>query len=155
MSRIIAIIAIAGALFTQSSSVLLAGEAEKFTGAYYCEGIDASGNAYRGRTLIDKQGDVYYVQWTLGGRLTAIGIGVAKGDSLAVSYYGPSTGVVLYTRTEAGLDGQWTQPGAEGATFSETLKRIPDEELQQESPAPERAPGPTAIPGPRAPDRSV
>lgn len=155
MSRIIAILTVAGALFAPSSSVLVAGEAEKFTGAYYCEGIDASGTAYRGRTLIDKQGDVYYVQWTIGGRLTAIGLGVARGDSLAVSYYGPSTGVVLYTRTEAGLEGLWTQPGGEGATFSETLKRIPDEELQQRSPAPESAPDPTTAPRPGSPDRSV
>ena len=155
MSRIFAIVAIAGLMSTNSSSALLAREAAEFTGAYRCEGVDGSGTTYRGTTVIDKQGDVYYVQWAIGGHLTAVGVGVAKGDALAVSYYGPSTGIVLYTRTDTGLSGQWTEPGGEGATFSETLTRIPDEELPQKAPAPERAPGPTAVPRPSAFDRSV
>jgi hypothetical protein len=116
-------------LIAQTSSVLHGQPSQEFAGAYHCEGVDATGAAYRGTTLIGKQGDAYHVQWTIGGRLTAVGIGVARGDTLAVSYYGPSTGVVLYTRTEAGLAGQWTQPGGGGTIFAETLTRIPDDEL--------------------------
>jgi hypothetical protein len=149
MSRITAVIAVAGALFTQTSSVLLAQHAQEFTGVYYCEGTDASGTPYRGTTHIGKQKDAYYVHWTIAGHLTAVGIGVAKGNTLAVSYYGPSTGVVLYTRTDAGLTGEWTQPNAGGAIFSETLTRIPEQELHRRPLPSEKAPTPVppGLPG--------
>jgi hypothetical protein len=145
MSRITTVIAVAGALFAQSSSVLLAQHAQEFTGVYYCEGTDGSGTRYTGTTHIGRQMDAYYVHWTIAGHLTAVGIGVARGDALAVSYYGPSSGVVLYTRTDAGLTGDWTQPGAGGAIFSETLTRIPEKELHRRPLPPEKAPTPVPL----------
>jgi hypothetical protein len=122
--------AVLGGLLIQTSSVVLAADAPELQGAYYCEGTDASGSPYYGTTVIQKQGDVYYLQWRIGRRMTALGVGIVTGQTLAVSYYGRSTGVALYTIGEGGLIGRWTQPGSTGVIFSETLTRIPASELE-------------------------
>ena len=129
MQHAVLVVVVVGALLTQVSSVILAEEAPTVTGTYRCQGIDGTGKPYSGTVVIGKWGDAYYVQWKVRNRTVAIGVGLLTGNSLAVSYYGNATGVALYTIDDQRLIGHWTQPAAHGAVFTETLTRIPHDEL--------------------------
>ena len=129
MQHSVFVVAVVGMLFTQISSAILAEEAPEVAGTYSCQGIDSTGTRYSGTAVIGKWGDAYFVRWRMGDRTVAIGVGLRTGNSLAVSYYGNATGVVLYTIDNQRLVGHWTQPGSHGVVFTETLTRIPQDEL--------------------------
>ena len=96
-----------------------------FTGIYACEGKNPDGSAYGGIVEILKVQDTYLVRWTLSADTRVVGVGIFKGGVLAVSYFGGSPALVVYSVTTDGrLDGEWTVGGAEGSVFSETLTKI-------------------------------
>jgi len=94
-------------------------------GVYRSEGVNPDGTKYRGTVEIAKDDQTYLVRW-LARQVTSIGIGIVKGDVLAVSYYtGTNIGVALY-RIEKGprLTGEWTVLGADGQRYPETLTKM-------------------------------
>jgi len=108
-------------------------------GVYRSEGVNPDGTKYRGTVEIAKDDQTYLVRW-LARQVTSIGIGIVKGDVLAVSYYtGTNIGVALY-RIEKGprLTGEWTVLGADGQRYPETLTKMGRDARQED---------PDALPG--------
>ena len=102
-------------------------------GLYRAEGVDAEGAPYRALVRIIKFGDSHLVSWTFGSESEAldepdrIGVGIARGDVLAVSYFSEDfAGVVLYEIESDGrrLVGHWTGAGGDGVLRAETLTRL-------------------------------
>jgi hypothetical protein len=94
-------------------------------GVYRSEGVNPDGTKYRGTVEIAKDDQTYLVRW-LARQVTSIGIGIVRGDVLAVSYYtGTNIGVALY-HIEKGprLTGEWTVLGADGVRYPETLTKM-------------------------------
>jgi len=103
-------------------------------GLYLCDGIDVTGSAYRGFVEIDSRGDTLVLTWMFPdgnerGELqtSAIGVGIASGESLSVGYFGrAAAGLVVY-RIENGsqrLVGKWTVAGGDGVVYEEVLTRL-------------------------------
>lgn len=108
-------------------------------GVYRSEGVNPDGTKYRGTVEIAKDDQTYLVRW-LARQVTSIGIGIVRGDVLAVSYYtGTNIGVALY-RIEKGprLTGEWTVLGADGQRYPETLTKMGRDARQQD---PDTLPG--------------
>jgi hypothetical protein len=106
-----------------------------FTGVYSCEGTNPDGRGYIGLVEILKVEGTYLVRWTMPNDTQVMGVGIFSNGVLAVSYYGGSPAVVIYsTTTEGRLDGKWTMGGAEGSVFKETLTKIPDDEQHKGKP---------------------
>ena len=106
-----------------------------FTGVYSCEGTNPDGRGYIGLVEILKVEGTYLVRWTMPNDTQVMGVGIFSNGVLAVSYYGGSPAVVVYsTTTDGRLDGKWTMGGAEGAVFKETLTKIPDDEQHKGKP---------------------
>ena len=99
--------------------------AQDLTGTYQCEGVGPNGTKYRGIVEITQNDQTYRVKWTVAPDGVYFGIGVRKGDQLAVSYLGQVLGVVLY-KIEKGprFVGDWTVTGANGHVFTETLTKM-------------------------------
>lgn len=99
--------------------------AQEVVGVYECEGVNPDGSTYRGEVEISKDEDTYRVSWTMSERATALGIGILRGDVLAVSYFtGESLGVVAYRIEKGGqLVGEWAVLGAGGQLRPEVLSR--------------------------------
>ena len=99
--------------------------AQDLSGMYQCEGVGPNGTKYRGIVEIAKNDQTYRLRWTIRPDGVYLGIGILRGDELAVSYFGQVLGVVLY-QIEKGprLVGQWTVMGADGQVFSETLTKM-------------------------------
>lgn len=98
--------------------------ATQITGVYYCEGTNGDGSPYHGLVTITRKGESYYLWWDLQPAATALGLGLREGDTLAVSYYGHNTGVIVYRIQGNRLVGRWTVPGADGPPASETLTPV-------------------------------
>ena len=115
------------------------------SGVYDCRGINGDGTPYHGLVVIAKHRDAYQIRWTFSPEQSAVGLGIRKGNALAVSYYGGTPGVVLYDINDRELIGRWTVPGAGGVLASETLKRVKDlkEEDLRQKPQEEPQPEPT------------
>ena len=108
-------------------------------GVYRSEGVNPDGTKYRGTVEIAKDDQTYLVRW-LARQVTSIGIGIVRGDVLAVSYYtGTNIGVAIY-HIEKGprLTGEWTVLGADGQRYPETLTKMGRDARQQD---------PDALPG--------
>lgn len=117
----------------------LAKEAKKhvgdITGYYSCEGEDSNGKRYKGVAMIVKKNDIYVVSWTVGIGSNFVGIGIRKGENLAISWAltskkGVIRGVNLY-KIEPGprLTGSWATLPGDGFLQHETLtflKRMDD-----------------------------
>jgi hypothetical protein len=114
------------------------------SGVYDCRGVNGDGTPYQGLVVIAKHRDAYQIRWTFSPEQSAVGLGIRKGNSLAVSYYGGTPGVVLYDINDKELIGRWTVPGAGGVLASETLKHIKDlkEEDLRQRPEPREQPEP-------------
>jgi len=94
-------------------------------GTYAGSGANpGGGGAYDCDVTIAKNGDVYDVQWYIGGGLAYEGVGIMKNGLLCVGFAsGNSYGVVVYEQKADGtLEGVWTGPGASDLG-TETLKR--------------------------------
>ena len=108
-------------------------------GVYRSEGVNPDGTKYRGTVEIAKDDQTYLVRW-LARQVTSIGIGIVRGDMLAVSYYtGTNIGIALY-HIEKGprLTGEWTVLGADGQRYPETLTKMGRDALLED---PETLPG--------------
>jgi len=95
-------------------------------GTYRCEGLNPEGKTYEGTVEISKQEQTYRLKWMTPPAGVSVGIGIVKGDVLAVSYFdGAMMGVVLY-KIEKGpkLVGEWTVIGTEGHVYPETLTKL-------------------------------
>jgi hypothetical protein len=114
-------------------------------GTYACEGQNPDGMMYSGIVDIVKRKDTYLVRWTMQDDSQVVGVGIASGGVLSVSYFGGTPALVVYTIGENGrLEGKWTAGAAGGEIFAETLTKMP-----------EGAPRPPAKPTKRdAPPRS-
>jgi len=96
-------------------------------GVYQCEGTNPDGATYSGVVEIVKHKDTYLVRWTMPNDSQVVGVGIMNGKMLAVSYYGGTPALVVYSVVDNGrLEGKWTAGGAEGAVFKETLTRMPE-----------------------------
>jgi hypothetical protein len=96
-----------------------------FTGVYSCEGTNPDGKSYVGLVEILKVQGTYLVRWTMPNDTQVMGVGIFSENVLAVSYFGGSPAVVVYsTNTDGRLDGKWTMGGAEGFIFKETLTKM-------------------------------
>lgn len=103
-----------------------------FTGVYSCEGTNPDGRSYIGVVEILKVEGTYLVRWTMPNDTQVMGVGIFSHDVLAVSYFGGSPALVVYsTTTDGRLDGKWTMGGAEGLTFTETLTKMPEGQPHQ------------------------
>jgi len=117
------------------------------TGVYACKGQNPDGSAYSGLVEIVKWQDTYLVRWTTSSTSQVVGIGILSGDILAVSYFGGSPAIVVYSVTgDDRLDGKWTVGNGDGMLFSETLLKMkvepstPDEPAQSDEPEAPTAP---------------
>ena len=102
-------------------------------GVYRSEGVNPDGTKYRGTVEIAKDDQTYLVRW-LARQVTSIGIGIVRGDVLAVSYYtGTNIGIALY-KIEKGprLTGEWTVLGADGQRYPETLTKMGRDAREQD-----------------------
>ncbi len=92
------------------------------SGVYRCDGMNPDGKPYRGQVEIRKVRDTFRVRWTMDdGSIT--GVGIYSSGVLAVSYFGGAPAVVVYTVDGEKLVGEWTMGGAEGAMYTETLRK--------------------------------
>jgi hypothetical protein len=100
-------------------------QVQNLNGTYQAEGVGPNGRKYRGIVEIIKHDQTYRLKWTVAPDGVYFGIGILKGDELAVSYLGQVLGVVLY-KIEKGprLVGDWTVVGADGQVYSETLTKM-------------------------------
>jgi hypothetical protein len=115
---------------------LVVGQPE-FEGIYIARGIDSEGNQYHRAVEIVREGERFVVFWvspriigeTLQLELTSLGVGIASGNVLAVSYsVGLSVGVIVYEFSQDGqeLVGRWTVEGDDAEVRSEILVRVPE-----------------------------
>ena len=99
----------------------------KIEGVYTCEGKNPDGAPYAGVVEIVKHKETYLVRWTMPDDSQVVGVGIYSGNQLAVSYFGGTPALVVYSVAENGqLNGKWTAGGAAGAVFQETLTRLPE-----------------------------
>ena len=124
-----------GALACAAPAV--AGTEADLDGVYICNGINPDGSPYQGIVQIAKHENTFYVRWVFGAKVVAVGVGIRNGDVLAVANYSGMPGVVVYKiGGDAGLSGEWTVAGADGAVFAETLTRAPDDIVAPTAPPP-------------------
>ena len=104
----------------------------ELAGVYACSGKNPDGSSYDTFVEIVKQDGAFVLRWFDESELVAVGLGIRKGDVLAVSYFSELPGVAAY-HIEDGtrLVGEWTVAGAGGELFSETLTKMPAELLEQ------------------------
>ncbi len=109
------------ALLTFASFAFAADVAGNYTGSGANPG---GGGAYDCDVTIARNGDVYDVQWYIGGGLAYEGVGIVKNGLLCVGFASSGGyGVVVYEQKADGtLEGVWTGPGASDLG-TETLKR--------------------------------
>jgi hypothetical protein len=107
---------------------------QEIAGVYAGEGSNGDGSPYRAIVVIEKYRDAFRVQWIFPSRTATIGLGILDGNVLAVSYYGPRPGIVLYKVDGTTLVGQWTLLGAGGMLSKETLTRIPADQVPENIP---------------------
>ena len=104
------------------------------SGLYLCEGTDATGSVYRGVVQIATHRNSVILIWMFPDgtgrgalRPSAVGVGIANGSSLSVSYYnGTMAGLVVYRIEQESqrLVGEWTAVGGDGTLYSETLTKL-------------------------------
>jgi hypothetical protein len=123
LSRFAGILA---AIFVLAVPRTYAAPYDDLAGVYRCEGTNPDGKPYRGTVEIVKNDQTYRVKWSMGQRSASFGIGVVRGDMLAVSYYtGGNLGVVVYRIAKGPqLIGEWTVLGADGQLFPEKLTKM-------------------------------
>jgi hypothetical protein len=112
-------------------------EVGDISGYYTCKGVEAGGKAYSGVAVVIKKGDVYVVQWMVGGGSTFSGVAIRQGDTLAASWALPAErgiirGINLY-RIESGprLIGRWASSPGPGVVQSETLTFLKKLDLEE------------------------
>jgi hypothetical protein len=79
------------------------------------------GGSYTGNVSIGRNGDTYALSWTLPNE-SYTGVGILRGQVLAVGWGGGGTGVVSYQVNGTRLDGVWADARG-GALGSEVLEK--------------------------------
>jgi hypothetical protein len=108
-----------------------------FDGVYVARGVDYDGHEYRRVVDIEQHGDRFTVMWVearvVGEAVILkpawVGIGIATGDALSVSFIAEGVlGIIVYrlAEDEQRLSGRWTLVGDDEAVYVETLIRLPD-----------------------------
>jgi len=92
-----------------------AAEEKKIVGNYAVKGTNPDGKEYKGTAEITKDGDAYYVKWTIG-KESHVGVGILDGDKLSVCWLvgegGSGLGIVVYKVNKDGkLVGKWVAMG--------------------------------------------
>jgi hypothetical protein len=99
----------------------------RLEGIYTCAGTNPDGATYAGVVEIIKHKETYLVRWTMPDESQVVGVGIFSGNQLAVSYFGGTPALIVYSLAENGtLNGKWTAGGAGGAVFQETLTKLPE-----------------------------
>lgn len=98
------------------------------SGAYRCDGVSPDGKSYRAAVQIVRIGDTYVVKWLTPRGLVNVGVGFVSGNKLSVGYVGTSAGVVVYNLDGKQLTGEWTDVGASGHVYKETLTKLAEGE---------------------------
>lgn len=98
--------------------------ADELDGSYIVTGKNPDGKAYEGTATVTKLEQTYSIQWQFDGELAAVGVGIRKGNTLAVIFQtrAGQVGLSLYVITKNRLEGTWTAPGADVVTV-ETLTK--------------------------------
>lgn len=122
------------ALVALVAAALDAADRPDLAGAYRSERITPEGLTSRGLVRIVAHGESYLVSWMLSPPVDEwvewdpdlIGVGLVRGEMLAVSYFGEDmAGVMVYRITKDGrLVGEWVGAGSEGRVGRETLTRM-------------------------------
>ena len=104
------------------------------SGLYLCEGTDPTGSDYRGVVQIATHRNTVIHTWMFPDgtgrgalRPSAVGVGIANGSSLSVSYYTATmAGLVVYRIEQEShrLVGEWTVAGGDGTLYSEILTKL-------------------------------
>jgi hypothetical protein len=98
------------------------------SGAYRCNGVRPDGQEYVAAVQIVRNADTYVVQWLTPHGMLNVGVGFVSGNKLSVGYVGATAGVVVYTIDGKKLTGEWTDIGAGGHVYKETLTKLADGE---------------------------
>lgn len=101
-------------------------------GVYIVKGQNPNGTTYEGTAAIAKLAHTYSIQWQLDGQLVGVGIGILRGDHLAVIFQTArgEIGLAIYTIKGKQLEGAWTTPGSDMVTV-EILTRAPPAALRR------------------------
>jgi hypothetical protein len=98
--------------------VMTAAATDMLPGTYTCTGTQPDGKKYEDTfdlSVKAEGADTYMVVWSHQGQPMVAGLGIHKGDSLAVMMFGGMQGVALYHITPGRLDGVWSpEPGKRG-----------------------------------------
>lgn len=94
----------------------------ELAGQHSFEGTHPNGNAYTGTVRIEKTGDTYKFDWTVGDR-QYVGVGIESGDKLVVAFGLGNFGCMDYDLgRDAEMEGRWA---------ARTDTRISTERLQR------------------------
>jgi hypothetical protein len=111
-------------------------------GVYACEGLRPDGVSYHGTVRIIRHNGTYDFLWSVGDEEQEqyLGVGILMDAVLSVSYFGGTTGLVVYRveHSDKGqkLVGTWTVPEADGKVAAETLTRVSKELSAPQAPLP-------------------
>jgi uncharacterized protein (TIGR03067 family) len=114
-----------GMYFAVYKRVLPTGEEVDITGQYKAESMQINGEKQTADVEIKRLGDCYLVKWSKGILDAYVGIGLRKGEVLAVCWANQGQiGACLY-QIEKGprLVGEWTMLGGAGVVQRETMVR--------------------------------
>ena len=92
------------------------------TGEYRVRGTNPDGSTYSGAALIERDGDVYAIVWTIG-NYSFGGIGIVHDDVFSVAWVrddGDLYGLAAYTIDDDALRGTWTM-NDHTSVYTETL----------------------------------
>jgi hypothetical protein len=99
------------------------------SGTYRCDGTSPDGRTYQGVVQIVRNGEAYLLRWVTPGGVANIGVGVMTGNTLSVAFFGRSSGVIAYALDgNKRLAGEWTDLGAGGQLYKETLTKLAEGE---------------------------
>jgi len=107
-----------------------------FEGVYLATGVGADGREYRRAVDIERHGDRFTITWVAAEMVgqtvflepTWVGVGIATGDALSVSFVAEDIfGIIVCQFGGDGrLSGRWTVAGEDETVYTETLTRLPD-----------------------------
>ena len=98
-----------------------------FSGSYAITGTNPGVGSYKGTLTIAPRGDVYDINWIVGG-VQYVGVGVVVNDTLAVTYSGAAdrswSGVMGYrVKADGSLEGRWALLGGQAKAGTESAIR--------------------------------
>ena len=105
-------------LLTLSTIAGSAQAADDLDGFYAVKGQNPNGKAYEATASITKLTNSYSLQWQFDGVVSAVGVGLRKGDTLAVIFQTAEgqIGLAIYVVKGKTLEGSWTAPGSDMVT---------------------------------------